>query len=301
MLTTATRCSPPSRGAISKRICKRMRGVVALIIVQLTALASAGAALAGDDITSSSGTMTLSPDGIPWERPTACVNQREVTGGGVRLSAPAEDFIQGTFPLDDVAWLGVGSRPDAFTTSSTMTVFARCVKRSANVVYRTKTNELPSVGNPLAATAKCPRGTTLTGGGVRLLRGVQPRLAGIADGFLAAGSHPAGRRGWTGVGIRPPGSEEPPLQAYAACLKSRMPMARRSNTEPMPNHGEVYTARAKCPPRTEVTGGGVQLSHPFADLVKGSFPKGERTWVAKAMVGGGGVDPEVTAYALCLK
>jgi hypothetical protein len=297
--TSAKRGSAPSRRPLNRRI----RGVAGIIAVQLAVLAGANVAFGGDEIiTGLSSTGSLFP-GLPFEGGGGCQIQREVTGGGVKLSEPSEDLVLGSFPSRDIEWLGVGLRPTDFSDPRQITGFARCEKRLGNVINKAKTRPLLNNGSPVVAVARCPQGTTLTGGGIDLGRGIQTLFGiGVADGFsFPIASFPTGRRGWAAIAVRSGAPDDAEITSRASCLRPGARIVRRQHGEGMPADGGVHTAKATCPRGTDLTGGGWRVTElDGSDLIKGTFPQGERTWVVKGM--SGGPEPsQLTAYALCLK
>jgi hypothetical protein len=247
------------------------------------ALGAGGVALAGE-LTRSSNTVPLPGDGIDYATTAACGKGKAI-GGGIELGDAGADAALEFYPSDKREWSVVGRR--SLVGDSDLTAHVVCIKKG-KVKPRSETVPLPTDAGEISATATCPKGTRATGGGIEV----------GADGDVARGSYPSGKRRWTVTAIRftPVDSE---LTAHVLCVKDRK-VKRRSSTAPLPNDFNGHDATAKCPKRTKPTGGGVQITVP-TDLFRatGSFPAGKRSWVAFGAALG--PDAEITAHVLCLK
>jgi hypothetical protein len=249
-------------------------GTVALVAV-MVGVAS------GAKLSTKSATATLPGDATTHSVTVKCPKGSKATGGGGQLSDDLNDFWQGSYPAGKRGWTADGYRN--VLGNAEFTVFARCLKK-AKLSTQSATTAVPDDGQAHSATAKCPKGTKVSGGGVQL---------SAPDITEPGGSYPSGKREWTGVG-RPAGGPGE-LIVTARCLKGAK-LVRKSRSFDMPDDGNTHEVTAKCPKRSKATGGGTQLSDPVIDYVQGSYPTGKRVWTAAGYDGG-----TVTAHILCLK
>jgi hypothetical protein len=249
-------------------------GLLALVAMM------AGAA-SGAKLTTKSETATLPADSDTHTVTAKCPKGAKVTGGGIQLSDDLNDFVQGTYPEGKRKWTAAAWRDATiFITDTEFTAFARCAK-GVKVSTESATTSLENDLAAHAVTAKCPKGTKVTGGGARLADDVNDYVSG---------SFPASKREWTAEGH---GADN--LTVLARCLKGKR-VTRASNSLDMPDDGATHTVTAKCPKGTKMTGGGVELSEPYDDFLQGSYPTGKRGWTAAGYDEG-----IVTAHVLCLK
>jgi hypothetical protein len=256
---------------------------VATAVVALLGLAASLAF--GAKLTTKSATATLPADNATHTVTAKCAKGAKATGGGVQLSDDLDDYVEGSYPAGKRQWTAAGARPDFLTGDSQLTALARCLK-GAKLKTESASITLPDDNDSHSVTAKCPRGTKVSGGGVQLSN----------DDFNIAepnGSYPSSKREWTAVGeAYDPGIE---LIATARCLK-KAKLIRRSESFDMPDDNATHTVTAKCPKGTKTTGGGIELSEPYNDYVQGSYPTGKREWTAAGYDAG-----VVTAHVVCLK
>ena len=163
----------------------------------------------------------------------------------------------------------------------------------AKLATRSATVPLPVEFAAHTATAKCPKGTQVTGGGIRL-----------ADPFSDApeGSHPVGKRRWQAVGLRAPFASGPSeLTSLARCIRGAK-LRTRKKARPLPDQS-IRAVAAKCPRGWRVAGGGIRLGRPDEqDQVLGSFPVSKRKWRAIGLKQAGEPnDSSVTAFARCVR
>jgi hypothetical protein len=81
------------------------------------------------------------------------------------------------------------------------------VASGAKLSTKSETATLPADSDTHTVTAKCPKGTKMTGGGAE--------LSEPYDDFLQ-GSYPTGKRGWTAAGY-----DEGIVTAHVLCLKKK--------------------------------------------------------------------------------
>jgi hypothetical protein len=255
-------------------------GAIALLAV-IVGVAS------GAKLSTKTATATLPDDQVTHTATAECKQGSKVVGGGRQLSDDVNDYAASSHPTGKKQWTAGGLRTSDQTGASEVTAFARCLK-GAKVSIKSATIGLPDDPAAHSVTAKCPKGSKVSGGGAA----VAPD-----DPFNdaePAGSYPSGKREWTAVGeAYVPDAE---LTSFAVCLKDSK-ITRRSESFAMPNDGDTHLVTAKCPRKTKALGGGLELSEAYDDYDQGSYPSGKRGWTAAGYDGPG----EVTAHVLCLK
>jgi hypothetical protein len=262
------------------------RGRVGLFAAALVALAAFAAVASGAKLSTKTATVTLPPLTGETQAATAkCPKGTKATGGGLQLSAPTDDFFQGSYPVGKRRWTATGAR-NSGPEGAELTAFARCLK-DAKVSTETASLVLPADNNAHNVTAMCPRGTKVGGGGVQVSN----------DDFLVAApdsSFPSGKRTWTAVGETLAGAAGIDLTASARCLKHAK-LVRSSATVEMPDDSEAHSVTVNCP-NGKAVGGGVELSEPTSEYPQGSYPVGKRSWTAWGYDSG-----LLTAHVVCLK
>jgi hypothetical protein len=257
-----------------------------IVLLALTVGVASGAKL-----TTKTATTTLPPDDVTHAATAKCPKGAKATGGGGQLTDPDNDYFQGSYPAGKRKWTATAARPDTFVGDEALTAFARCLK-GAKLSMKSASTTLPDDSDAHSITAKCPKGTKVSGGGVKVSN----------DDYNVAepdGSFPSGNREWTAVGeAYEPGVE---LTATARCLADAK-LVRKSETATLPGDATTHLATARCPRRTKATGGGVELSDPYDDfMAEGSYPTGKREWTAGAYRNPSVTDTEFTAHVVCLK
>ena len=239
-------------------------------------LALGAATALGGELKRKSSTEPLPTDVQSHFATAKCPPKHKLTGGGAQLADVVT--LQGqdiSRPLNKREWTAQGFNSGG--ADSEVTAHVICLKKA-----KVKLASSADVsGDPPTATAKCPKGTKLSGGGID----IDP------DQATGLGSYPSGKREWTAVGNDTPG-----LTAYAVCLKKRK-VTRKEQTEEMTGSAEVETVTVKCKRGTKPTGGGAQVD-PEDGFYQGSYPDGKRGWTAEAF---GNPGTELTAHVLCLK
>lgn len=158
-------------------------------------------------------------------------------------------------------------------------------------------------GASASATARCPRGTNVLGGGFTSLP------FGIGAGSQPLGpvpfeSHRTGKRSWTAsAALFPMATQSGSLTAYAYCRRGAARLAQRTATAQTPASmlGVPGTATAICPARKKAVAGGllttIQIAMNTGAIPISSLRSSARNWT----IGATGVGPpqRVTAYAYC--
>ena len=260
----------------------RRAGVVTALITLLTVMVGVAS---GAKLSTRTETVTLPPDQVTHTATAKCKQGAKAVGGGHQLSEDVDDYVAGSYPTGKRGWTAGALRTLGFMDSSELTTFVRCLK-GPKVTTKSATVSLPD-DDVSSVTAKCPKRSKVSGGGVAVSPDDPYNVA------EPAGSYPSGKREWTAVGeAYDPGAE---LTGFAKCLKGAK-ITRRSESFDMPDDGDTHLVTAKCPKKTKATGGGIELSEPYDDYDQGSYPSGKRGWTAAGYDGG-----VVTAHVVCLK
>jgi hypothetical protein len=278
-----------------------------------------------------------------------CPGGTVLVGGGVSVAPlgggtpPPSLHVDGTHPSDSAglsvasgarpgAWTAVGATGGQLVVGAGTTEFALCVRE----VAATGQVVVASVAGPAIAattaraTATCPAGTKLLGGGgltaVTLHQGPSPSLhltgsfPSGADGSPIAVSGSAAAS-WTAVadsGGRTGSGVETTAFAVCGAVGGGGPQVALS-TRPGPlSPGGVTTATATCPAATVLLSGGVNTGPPDGPPqqglhLTGSFPSSPAgdpvtasgtnasAWTGRAESGGQGSPARTatTAFAVC--
>jgi hypothetical protein len=149
----------------------------------------------------------LPSDGNAYLATVKCPLGTKPAGGGAKLTDETNDFFQGTYPSGERSWTAVAASGFGGTKFAAQ---ARCLK-GHDLVRKSKSRTLLNDDLAHAVTAKCPRGTKVTGGGVKLKD---------ATNDFVVGTYPVGKRRWTAVGERYSGnSGNGKVTAFAVCLQ----------------------------------------------------------------------------------
>ncbi len=268
--------------------------------VLLAVLALVPFALAGGDRTVESHKFTATPGSTTTDL-VKCKEGSQLSGGGHSITPVAgnenSSRVKSLFP--------VGSRKWYVTLDS----FHAADRAAESFVICRKGNKLESVSKdePIDGevdqfpdvTAKCPRGTSVTGGG-------GATTGGHGDVYMLE-SRPKGERGWyvkTFVSFSHVGEQE----AFAICdhdKGNKYETAKETDTAidlRRSKRGTVsqVTAEAKCPKGSETSGGGYatsEMQDPNQSVID-NRPDGKRTWLGRVRT----YNPQngFTAYARCL-
>ncbi len=132
------------------------------------------------------------------------------------------------------------------------------VTRSVSAVQNSAETE------EISATATCPAGTTLVGGGYRLQPSSNTQLI-----FIRA-SYPSAANAWTVIESNPQSGGEVTLTASAICLAASAPVTVNIASATTPAAGAA--GAATCPAGTTLTGGGFMQDRLGANVVDASAP-----------------------------
>jgi hypothetical protein len=155
-------------------------------------------------VSTKTATTTLPDDSAAHSLTVNCPKGSKVGGGGVALS-PDDPFNlaepAGSYPSGKREWTAVG---EAYDTGVELTAFAKCLK-GAKITRRSESFDMPDDSDTHTVTAKCPKQTKATGGGIE--------LSEPYDDY-DQGSYPTGKREWTAAGY-----DAGVVTAHVVCLK----------------------------------------------------------------------------------
>ncbi len=165
-------------------------------------------------------------------------------------------------------------------------------KQAAQAAINQVTRSVTAVQNSpateeISATATCPAGSKLVGGGYRLQPTSNTQLI-----FVRA-SYPSAADAWTVIESNPQSGGEVTLTAAAICLTTSFPVTTTIATGAASN-GE---GTADCPANTTLTGGGFKQDRVGANVIDASSPSPSATgWHASNI---SEVPTSFTVYAMC--
>jgi hypothetical protein len=253
-----------------------LAGVLALTVA--TAL--------GGELKQKSKTEALPDDNDVHFATAKCPKGHKLTGGGGQLAAAdTPQFSDSTYPVNKRKWTASGLNfiVMGFSEDSELTAHAVCLE-DATVKLKEKSGS-PSPTDPfLRVTAKCPKGTKVSGGGIEV----------DSENTPGAGSYPSGKRKWTAVGLPSVGEE---VTAHAACLEGRK-LRRKQKTQDVEGSFDTQTITVKCGKGTKPTGGGPEFD-PTEVAYEGSYPT-RRGWKVEVH-SETGTPGEATAHVVCLE
>lgn len=266
---------------------RRRAGLIATLAAALLVL-TASIAFA-TTVTIVANKVTLPHDGTTHKTTAKCPLGTKAAGGGLKLKDNVNDYYQGSYPTttNSRLWVGEAWRSAGESTDASFTVYATCIKGQLKV--RSKTKSLPDDAASHAATAICPSGTKVTGGGTQL---------GDSQDDYMTGTFPSGTTGWTGSAYRGvTGSAS--FTVWAVCVPAGR-VSIRSQKYSLPDDGNTHVKTVNCPSGTTVTGGGVKLADPNDDVPQGTYPAGKTGWTGTATRGTTG-SSTFTVFAVCVK
>lgn len=277
-----------------------LRRGIALSLAALTAFLVPQALAASDrSVESDTGTIAGTDRTVV---DAECRSGSHATGAGFAWTPISQSDLltspTSIYPLDGLReWFVYFDNESA--TSRQARVFVLC-REGKRLAYKVK--EYPNLDGDTdqtpTLTAKCPRGTSVAGGGAT--------IAGDALSSAITATRPTSGRVWRtdmflyddnthyGYAIAMCDPDHRYSQATKTEQADSFPRARRTNFD-------TVSATAKCPNGSTTTSGGFELDSfdpngsPLA-----SFPKGKDKWTASARYGGA-TDPTVTSYAVCRK
>jgi hypothetical protein len=230
-----------------------------------------------------------------------CPDRNRITGGGAGFNGDAgraafdglgPDYLAPHVPARK-AFAGEG---EVTGIGQDFTVFAICA-RSKGLTYERKVRTVTAQGQVVSTTAKCPAGTSVTGGGFHSTGGSDQVLATDPVDDQDQGSKKD--NGWEARIV--PGGGFETITVNAVC-SSKLHLAYRHNAT---SGSGVLSKSVSCPADAAVTGGGAALSGGVGAVLSSSRPADisdanttpEDGWAAKASVESGSRD--LTVFAIC--
>ena len=249
------------------------------------------------------GNTAIALAGQPSSATATCPKGTQAVGGGFQLpSSPGDQMtVEQSFRSSKRAWAVTGIPLEG---SPAATAFAYCRKTNAKIKDVEATGVIPGTpGGSGAATASCPKGTQIIGGGFESTRGpAAPNVTTTETSIRAA-------NGWNVQAINNTGPPQT-LTAHAYCAKGvkrksvRVTRSQDAQEEALVTSSSPACPTAKNPKKTRrLSAGG--FATPVGDfaavvpLVAESRIVGSN-WVAAAIANSNpGVLP-VTSFGICL-
>lgn len=236
-----------------------------------------------------------------------CAKRKVLTGGGAFATGPAQDgrFLElGPNRINDIPTKPRKSFTAQFENANAnpadATSFAICARKKG-LSMETRATPEPDNDAVVSAKARCPKGTSVTGGGLTSDSNEEFILASAPyDGNDA---DPKPDDGWRTSVVTGIGQPDRQLRAHAFC-SSRFTLAYRRDTDT-----DVTldgSALADCPGRAAITGGGIAISGGAGAFVNTSAPVDDAgaedevpddAWQGSAGVTTG--SRRVDVYAIC--
>jgi hypothetical protein len=174
--------------------------------------------------------------------------------------------------------------------------------RKKGLSMETATTPEPDSNAVVSAKAKCPKGTSVTGGGLSSDSNLEYILISAPYDGGDADSNPDD--GWEASLVTGVGQPDRELRALAFC-SANFKLAYRSDSDA--DVTDVGHAEADCPEKAAITGGGISISggdgaflnasHPLDGTDAGQAP--DDSWEGNAGVTSG--NRTVDVYAICRK
>ena len=233
-----------------------------------------------------------------------CPADQRITGGGAALDGDPSNAELTLIGSDSIspevsAKNGFGGRAEIIGSGQTLTIFAICTKTGGINLRSKAQKDSPLPGDLVTAKAKCPRGTSVLGGGVRAETTPELMLASAPFDSKDPGLKPDD--GWTvrlenGQGIND-------IFAIAICSKKLKPHYATNST---PTGSGELVRTAACDQDEAVVGGGgavtgdadayLNATHP-ADISDADTTPSDG-WRSVAYVDAGA--QALTSYAICV-
>jgi hypothetical protein len=202
-----------------------------------------------------------------------CAKRKVLTGGGAFATGPAQDgrFLElGPNRISDIPTKPRKSFTAQFENTSAnpadATSFSICARKKG-LSMETKATPEPDSNAVVNAKARCPKGTSVTGGGLTSESNEEYILASAPYDGNDADSKPDD--GWRTSVVTGIGQSDRQLRAHAFCSAS-FTLAYRSDTDTDVTLDGL--AVADCPGRAAITGGGIAISGGAGAFVNTSAP-----------------------------
>lgn len=189
-------------------------------------------------------------------------SHKHPVGGGVQIEGvdPELDLeVHATGP-DGQKWRAAGNN-DAGVTA-TMTIYVICSK--GDMVTKTKTRTI-GPDNTGSATAQCPAGTRVTGGGAEIVGGNHSDEVTSTEPVDGSDANNKRDDAWFGSAGNGSGGSAVTLRVTAICASTGTYKTIASPPMQIP-HDSQATTSAMCPANTLLTGGGTDIDGQSSDL-----------------------------------
>jgi hypothetical protein len=202
-----------------------------------------------------------------------CPKRKVLAGGGAFATGPAQDarFLElGPNRIEDIPTKArksfTAELANEGSTPLDSTSFAICARKKGLAMKTASTPE-PNDNEVVSAKAKCPKGTSVTGGGLTSDSNLEHILISAPFDGSDADSDPDD--GWEASLLTGLGQADRELRAHAFC-SDRFKLAYRSATET--GITSTGVARANCPNQAAITGGGLAISGEAGAFLNSSSP-----------------------------
>jgi hypothetical protein len=201
-----------------------------------------------------------------------CEKDRSLSGGGFNVTGQGESLAGAFFPVGRRGFKAAATSFGAETTQ--LTVFGLCDASGRHVIRKRATTAGAQV--PETVRVKCPAGSRVSGGGVKV----------VDDDQRVMQSRPQGKRTWLGSSVYYQTPSETAKQVvYAICDLDPQHYGTRSVLDQAPplradrRRGIGATVRlgVACPKGSHATGGGFKQTVSGSTRVLRSSPVG-RSW-----------------------
>ncbi len=256
------------------------------------------------------------PDGFGGAAGIAkCPKGTSVTGGGTFASGPNDGSVvlsssspepAGGAPDPKKGWIGYANNQSG--AAQTLDIYAICSKQKSKLEYVSKTLTLGQGAQGASGIAKCPKGTSVIGGGVFVSGPNNGDIEVTSSSPEPAGGSADPTKGWIAYAYNKSGADQT-LSIYAICSSQAAKLKYVSDTETLPSSNQGAAGIAKCPKGTSVAGGGAFASGPNnGDIVLSSSspePAGgtadpKKGWIGYA-TNHSGSSQTLSIYAICMK
>lgn len=205
-----------------------------------------------------------------------------------------------------------GARAATLTATVVLAAFAAAApavhaKGKGSVATASETAPLAS-SQTQSATARCPGGMHLTGGGFSVAPAYNP-AGSVGTKTMVQISQPVGKKLWSAAA----GAVQVPISAgsftsYARCEKNSLgKISVRANSATSIPPRQAQTSNFRCPSSSHVITGGYSTDHPFAapDLASSQLTivqsqrTSKREWAVTGYNASASLATTMTAYAYC--
>jgi hypothetical protein len=219
------------------------------------------------------------PGGDIGHATIACPSGTVVTGGGFAADSDLKVYNSSR---DSNGWQVYAENPTG--SGKLLNAYAICLSNTSGTSQQVVDQVTASAGGIGHATASCPGGSVVTGGGY------------AADGDLIVYNTSRSGNGWQVYAENPTGSGKL-LNAYAVCLSGTSGTSQQVLAQVTASAGGIGHASAACPSGTVLTGGGYAATS-ILSVYNSSASSGNAGWEVYAE-NASGSGQLLNGYAIC--